>query len=83
MSPLLVWKAVLKGLYWPMILGGVLFILFNLTMIHSILVLILCVASVLFIYALGALYLPLSSEDRTLLFKISKLDKLKWKTKSS
>jgi O-antigen/teichoic acid export membrane protein len=83
MSPLLVWKAVLKGLYWPLILGGVLFILFNLTMIHSILVLILCVASVLFIYALGALYLPLSSEDRTLLFKISKLDKLKWKTKSS
>jgi membrane protein EpsK len=80
MSPLLVWKSVLKGIYWPLGLGGLLFFLFNFATIDSILVLILCIVSLLIIYSLGALYLPLNSEDRTLLFKISKLDKVKWRT---
>ena len=82
-SPLLVWKSVLKGIYWPVLLGGTLFFLFSFTSIDSILVLILSIVSLLIVYSLGSLYLPLSSEDRVLLFKIAKLDKVKWRTNNS
>ena len=79
-KPLQIWMAVLKGLYWPLMFGGIFFILFNLTKIDSIIFLIFWIILILFIYSLSALYLPLKKEDRTLLFKISKLDKIKWRT---
>lgn len=79
-SPFLVWNSVLKGLYWPMILGGTLFFLFNLITIDSILVLLFGIISLLLVYSFGSLYFPLTSEDRALLFKITKLDKVKWRT---
>ena len=78
-SPFLVWNSVLKGLYWPMILGGTLFFLFNLITIDSILVLLFSIISLLLVYSFGSLYFPLTSEDRALLFKITKLDKVKWR----
>lgn len=76
-SPVLIWLSVLKGLYWPLILGAILFNLINLLTVDSVIILLFLIALVLSIYGLGALYLPLKSEDRKLFFKITKLDKLK------
>lgn len=75
-SPFLVWKSVLKGLYLPLISGCVLFFLFNLISINSIFSLIICVVLVMLFYFAATIFLSLNHQDRTLLIKILKLDKI-------
>lgn len=82
-SPVLIWQSVLKGLYWPLILGAILFNLNNLLAVDSFIILLFLTALVLLVYGLSAFYMPLKSEDRKLFFKITKLDKIKWGIKIS
>jgi len=82
-SPVLIWQSVLKGLYWQLILGAILFNLNNLLAVDSFIILLFLTALVLLVYGLSAFYMPLKSEDRKLFFKITKLDKIKWGIKIS
>jgi len=75
-SPFLVWKSVLKGLYLPLILGCVFFYLFDLISINSFFSLINYVFLVMLFYFVAAIFLSLNHQDRTLLSKIMKLDKI-------
>ena len=82
-SPFLIWKAVLKGLYWPVFVGTVSFFMYELYSSNSIFVLIFSITLLLLIYLVGSLYLPLTSKDRELLIKIFKIDKLKGRIRTS
>lgn len=79
MSPFLIWNSVLKGLYWPVSFAVIFYVLFNLSLIDSVISLMLYIVLSLAFYLLVALYWPLTSADRGLIFTILKLDLLKGK----
>ena len=75
-SPFLIWKSVLKGLYWPILLAfGILFF-YNSTDIDSVFNLFLGVTLLTILYLIGAFLIPFSKGDASLVYKITKLDKL-------
>ena len=76
-SSFIIWKSVLKGLYWPLIFGFIVYVFFNFISLDSILSLAIYIIASTIIFMIGALYLPLTFEDRMLLYRILKLDSLK------
>ena len=76
-SPFIIWKSVLKGLYWPLIYSAILYYSTNFLVVDSVLVLMSYISFSVIIFLLGIIYLPLTSDDRILLFKVLKIDRLK------
>jgi O-antigen/teichoic acid export membrane protein len=75
-SPFLIWKSVLRGLYWPMISAiGILFF-YNSNKIDTVFNLFFGLIILTILYLAGAFLLPFSKRDVSLVCKIAKLDKL-------
>ena len=76
-SPFLIWKSALQGLYLPIIFALSLFFVLNFASITSIFNLLIYIVFTLLLYLASVLYFSLSKNDRHFLLKISKLDRLK------
>lgn len=78
-SPVLIWVSILKGVFWPILFGGLMSFFLSSLIIDTVVKLLGCVAALMFAYLLGSIFFQLNTEDKKLLLSIMKLDKFKWK----
>ena len=75
-SPFLIWKSVLRGLYWPAMSAiGILFF-YNSDGIDTVFKLFTGLVILSIFYLVGAFLLPFAKRDVVLVYKITKLDKV-------
>jgi membrane protein EpsK len=74
-TPFLIWKSVLRGLFWPIFLVLVILFFYNSNNIDSVFNLSIEVVLLIILYIVGAFLIPFSKRDLSLVYKIAKLDK--------